>query len=329
MRPLIRAFTIFLLCGSLSAALAREAPERAWKQVHPYYRDAYVLSFRSPDLLSNEADERWGAEDGRLVSGAMLTDFPAWLQEQKPSLDAARGQGRRILLSLHVHSGYGSGLVTYAPDLRTAEAGNYPWLVRTLTKLDLGTDDVTVAIDTCNAQATAAYQLRPDLYKAGVAAWPDFNRWRKASPARLKLATNEAFRVFIQDHVRLHLSGSARRSRNNVRAEKYAPLTQAERMAFRAKLYGPRGVILATPTLFNLLRLGPNPQNTMTANLLTARLDGRVVDGYMGRNKAEFRKFKEFGFLAAAGAREDAGTDAIADERGSALRPRRAEPGGQ
>ncbi|HEU4754419.1 MAG TPA: hypothetical protein VFU47_15025, partial [Armatimonadota bacterium] len=105
-----------LLAGLLLflAAFRLPAAERRWPGVHPRWQHAYLLSFRSPDLLSNEPDEQWGESDGRLVSGGILSDFPAWLEEQRDALREARRDDRPILLSIHVHSGYGAGLVTYS-----------------------------------------------------------------------------------------------------------------------------------------------------------------------------------------------------------------------
>jgi len=299
MRLSIRLLFLLLL---LTGVIARAEPTRpGWSQVHPQWRRAYVLSFRSPDLLSNEADERWGGDDGRLAAGGILSDFPDWLDEQSEAIEEAREDGRPILLSIHTHSGYGAGLTTYSRDLLRAETVTYPWLVRQLLDADLADPDVTVAVDTCNAQATAYYQLRADLEPAGVAAWPDYRRWRAADPARAKLPLSAAYRLFTQDHVAAHLRAPARRKRENVRALAWEPLSADDRRAFKARLYGPRGVILATPALFNLLRLGPNVSGTLTANLLTAPLRGQHVDGFLARNKGEFRRFTEFAFLAAAG----------------------------
>src|SRR5687768_15862006 len=103
---------ITFAAGASSRGAAKETP-RTWKQVHPHWWRAYVLSFRSPDLLTREPDERWGIEDGRLVSGNILSDLPFWLRRHEAPLLEARRNGRPILLSLHVHSGYGTGLVTY------------------------------------------------------------------------------------------------------------------------------------------------------------------------------------------------------------------------
>jgi hypothetical protein len=278
-------------------------------QVHPYWQRAYVLSFRSPDLLTNEADEQWGSDDGRLVSGGILTDFPAWLGEQKEALRQARAEGRPILLSIHVHSGYGTGLVTYSADLKRAEVANYPWLLRQLSAAGLGSADVTVAVDTCNAQATAAHQIRPALIPGGVNAWKPFIAWRAASRVRKTLPLAEAYRVFERDYVATHLEGPAKGRRMNVTAASFLPLTAAsflpltaaERGTFAARMYGSRGVILATPTFFNLLRLGPEPRGTLTANLLTDRLGSQLEEGLLDRNKADFAKFRDFRFLASAG----------------------------
>jgi len=306
MRAVVRIVWLAVLASVCAPAWSAEKPAGSWKQVHPRWQNAYVCSFRSPDLLSNEADERWGEVDGRLVSGGILTDFPAWLRELEPDFRAARAAGRPILLSIHVHSGYGTGLVTYSRDLRTAESADYPWLVRQLLSAGLGADDVTVAIDTCNAQATAAHQLRPDLIPGGVASWLPFKTWRKAHPYRKSLSVTSAYRLFARDRVRMHLAKAAQSDRDNVKSTRLEPLTPEERGRFRAQLYGQRGVILGTPAFFNLLRLGPNPTGTMTANLLTARLDGRVVDAYLARNKTEFRRFREFAFLSASGLPADA-----------------------
>jgi hypothetical protein len=269
--------------------------------VHPFWKSAYVFSFRSPDLLSDQPDEQWGIEDGRLVSGGILSDFPQWLADHSDEIDRARREGRPILLSLHTHSGYGAGLVTYSRDLQHAEAATYPWLIRQLTEAGLNEPDVTVSVDTCNAQGTAFYQIRPDLQPAMVAAFGDFARWRKASPFRKKLTLASAYRVFVQDHVAAHLGGKGRGRRGNVTALPWEPLGKEELRGVEAHLYGPKGVILATPTFFNLLRLGPEPRGTLTANLLTARLHGEQIDGLLAQNKAEFRRFREFAFFAAAG----------------------------
>jgi hypothetical protein len=272
-----------------------------WKQVHPHWQRAYVFSFRSPDLLSREADERWGRDDGRLDAGGILTDFPRWLEMHHEAVAEARRQGRPILLSLHTHGGFGTGLVTYGRGLKTAEVVNYPWLIRTLDAAGLNAADVTVAVDTCNAHAIAAHQLRPDLVPNGVSAWAPFARWRAQHPARKALPLGEAYRLFAQDRVRLELAPAERGSRANVNANPFTPLTTEERRGVRARLYGPRGVILATPAFFNLLRLGPEPQGTLTADLLKARLDARLYDGLLAQNKAEFARFREFAFLEAAG----------------------------
>ncbi|MGV3719712.1 MAG: hypothetical protein ACO1SX_02285 [Actinomycetota bacterium] len=300
MRAVVRVVCcVFGLTGAL--AWAAPADRSQWSQVHPRWRRAYVLSFRSPDLLSNEADERWGAEDGRLASGGILTDFPDWLEEHAEAIEDARDAGRPILLSIHTHSGYGAGLTTYSRDLLRAETATYPWLVRELLDAGLGEPDVTVAVDTCNAQATAYYQLRSDLQPAAVAAWAPFKKWRAKDPARRKLSVSDAYRLFAQDHVAAHLRSPAKGKRSNVQALPWGPLAREERRAFRARLYGPRGVILATPAFFNLLRLGPDVSGTLTADLLTGPLRGDHVDGFLARNKGEFRRFTQYGFLAAAG----------------------------
>lgn len=312
MKKAVWLILVLCVCAA-SAALAG----RGWRQVHPYWHDAYVLSFRSPDLLSNEADEQWGAGDGRLVSGGILTEFPVWLEDHRPAIRAALRHRRPVLLSLHTHSGYGTGLVTYSPDLQRAQAVNYPWLIRTLLEHDLGEEGVTVAVDTCNAQATAAMQIRPDLVPAGVAAWSDFKKWRSRAKARRSLPVATAYDLYSRDRVASHLGKPAKGKRQNVASVPLVPLTRSERREFRAKLYGQKGVILATPTLFNLLRLGPEPRGTLTANLLTARLSPVVVDSLLAQNKAEFRKFREYAFLNQAGIQE--GPYVVEEER----RPRR------
>jgi hypothetical protein len=278
-----------------------EAAPRQWRQVHPTWRRAYVCSFRSPDLLTNEADEQWGGTDGRLIAGMIRTDFPEWLRSLQPDFQRARDDERPILISIATHSGYGTGLVTYSPDVTKAEVVDYPWLVRTLTAAGLGTPDVTIAIDTCNAQATAYHQLRPDLAPGGVAEWSVFRRWRSAHAARQKLSIGESYRLFEADNVLKHMARSARGNRENVKGVEYQPLTSVQRSRFDAELYGPKGVIYGTPALFNLLRLGKDTTGTLTANLLSGRLSGQVMDTYLSRNKGEFRRFTEFGFLAAAG----------------------------
>jgi hypothetical protein len=320
----MQAYMRVVCCvAALSGALAWAAPpERRWSQVHPRWTRAYVLSFRSPDLLSNEPDERWGGEDGRLAAGGILTDFPDWLAEHARAIDDARDDGRPILLSLHTHSGYGAGLTTYSRDLLRAETVTYPWLVRQLLDAGLGETDVTVAVDTCNAQATAYYQLRADLEPAAVAAWAPFRKWRAKDPARVKLPLAAAYRLFTQDHVSAHLRAPAKGKRGNVEAEAWEPLTREERRDFQARLYGPRGVILATPALFNLLRLGPDVSGTLTANLLTAPLRGQQVDGFLARNKGEFRRFTQFEFLASAG-------ESRPERRAAAANPDDRERGGR
>ena len=307
MRAVLRGLWLVALVGVCAQAIGaparpvKPAPSGKWRQVHPQWQRAYIFSFRSPDLLSSEADEHWGKSDNRLVSGMILSDFPVWLGEHREAIEAARADGRPILLSIHVHSGYGTGLVTYNRNLTKAEVATYPWLVRQLMEHGLAESDVTVAVDTCNAQATAAHQLRPDLIPAGVAAWSQFARWRNAHPARKSLSTEEAYRLFSADRVRQHLAKRARGDRRNVDVAALQPLSPSERREFRARLYGPRGVILATPAFFNLLRLGYNTSGTLTANLLTAPLSGQVVDSLLPRNKAEFKRFTEFAFLNTAG----------------------------
>jgi hypothetical protein len=305
-KPLRRRLFACLLF--LCAAAAAAAPRTQWKQVHPHWRDAYLLSFRSPDLLTYDADEQWGVRDARLVSGDILRDFPIWLYEQEEGIRRARRDDRPILLSLHVHSGYGTGLVTYSPDLQRGQVVNYPWLVRELIAHDLHHGDVTVAIDTCNAQATAAHQLRPDLIPAGPEAWAPMKRWRAAHSARRSLPLEQAYHLFSRDRIADHLGTPARGRRRNVEGVPYLPLTRDERRKFRARLYGQKGVIFATPALFNLLRLGPEPDGTLTANLLKDPLSGYVIDSLLSRNKSEFFKFKEYAFLADSGLREESRT---------------------
>jgi hypothetical protein len=295
--------TVFLAALTLVAVagLASAGTDGPWRQVHPYWQRAYIFSFRSPDELTEEADEQWGREDGRLVSGGILHDFPFWLRRHEQEILKAREEGRPILLAIHTHGGYGTGLVTYTEDLMRGQVANYPWLVRQLLATGLCTEEVTVTVDTCNGQTAAAHQLRPDLIPRGVEAWDAFATWRKADSARRKLRLSTAYQVFAQDRVRQHLAKSAQGSRANVEAAPYFPLTPRERALFRARLYGPRGVILATPTFFNVLRLGPDPRHTNTANLLRDRLETKVLDGCLDENKVEFARFTEFAFLAASG----------------------------
>lgn len=328
MRISVRTLSLVCLvcCTALSASAARN-----WAGVHPHWRDAYVFSFRSADLLTNEADERWGRQDDRLVCGGVLSDLPAWLKERQEDLADARRDGRPILLSLHLHSGYGTGLVTYTDEVQTAEVANYPWLVRTLTAANLGGDEVTVAVDTCNAQATAAHQLRPDLIPGGVEAWSPFAQWRRASAVRRRMPLGEAYTLFARDRVAAHLNKPARGNRGHVHAAEYRPLSADERRAFRAHLYGQRGVILATPAFFNLLRLGPEPRNTLTADLMRGKLDGTVVDSLLERNMLEFRRFQTYGFLAAAGVdSEPLADEAETRDRGGSrnARAQRSDPSG-
>jgi hypothetical protein len=111
-----------------------------------------------------------------------------------------------------------------------------------------------------------------------------------------------AYQRFTQSRVSDHLGGSAKGRSANVRAVPLEPLTAEERASFKANLYGQRGVILATPSLFNLLRLGPGGlKGSNTANLMKDRVDTVWVGGYLKENNAEFRQFREFGFLANAG----------------------------
>lgn len=281
--------------------LPRPYVERAWRAVHPAYRRAYVLSYRSPDLLSNDPDEQWGRDDSRLEAGGILSDFPLWLARHAGAIRAARAQGRPVLLSLHFHSGYGVGIVSYSTDLSRAEAANYPWLIRTLTSAGLHTADVTIAVDTCNSQATAAHQLRPDLIPRGVEAFPPFAAWRRGAPGRAASPQISAWPQFVQDRVRAHLAPAHRGRREHVRTVPLVPLSPAERGSFQAHLYGQKGVILATPCLFNLLRLGPEPAGTLTANLLRGRIDTSWIAGLLQQNNREFVRFREFAFLEAAG----------------------------
>src|SRR5688500_15910399 len=260
MKKLVGLLVLVVACASATFAGGK------WKQVHPNWHDAYVLSFRSPDLLSNEADERWGSRDGRLVAGGILTEFPVWLEDHRPAIRAALRHGRPVILSLHTHSGYGTGLVTYAADLQSGQVVNYPWLMRTLMAHELGEEGVTVVVDTCNAQAVAAMQIRPDLVPKGVEAWPAFNRWRRKHQARMRMPLASAYDLYSRDHVASHLGKAARYKRTRVTSVPLKALTYAERSAFRARMYGQKGVILATPALFNVLRLGPNPRGTLTAD---------------------------------------------------------------
>lgn len=295
-----------LACAiALGGSRGVDAQEPRWGQVHPHWWSAYVASFRSPDLLTEDPDEQWGREDGRLVAGGILSDFPAWLSDLAPDFEEARRDGRPILLSLHLHSGFGTGLVSYSENLRTAEVTNYPWLIRALLAADLADTDVTVTVDTCNAQSTAAHQVRPDLVPRGVAGWAPFERWRR-HPARKALSQAEAYRLFSRDRVSAELYPAAARRRTNVQAAAYLPLTRSERRRFRAAIYGPRGVIFATPALANVLRLGPEPRKTLTAELLRDRLETRLVDDWLSLNRREFQSFREFAFFTVAGSRSAA-----------------------
>lgn len=292
-----------LVCAIATGGIRTAAAQNPrWGQVHPHWWGAYVASFRSPDLLTDDPDEQWGRDDGRLVSGGILSDFPTWLADRAPDFEEARRDGRPIILSLHLHSGFGTGLVSYSQDLRTAQVANYPWLIRALLAADLADVDVTVTVDTCNAQATAAHQVRPDLVPRGVAAWSPFASWRR-HPARKALSQAEAYGLFSRDRVSAELHPAAARRRANVAAAPFVPLTRSERRLFRAALYGPRGVIFATPALANVLRLGPEPRKTLTAELLRDRLETRMVDNWLSLNRREFQSFREFAFFSVAGSR--------------------------
>lgn len=281
----------------------------AWRQVDPYWQDAYILSFRSGDLLTQEADERWGQKDGRLSCGGVISTFPTWLASHADAIQEARRHRRKVLLSLHMHSGYGTGLVSYTPDIQTAEVVNYPWLLRVLSENGLSSDRVTVAIDTCNAQAVAAMQIRPDLIPGGVGSFSAFKKWRSQAKARQSLPLDQAWQLFARDRVASHLYKPALGRRSQVTAVPYQPLSRDELKDFRARLYGQKGVILATPAFFNLLRLGPEPKGTLTANLLKDPLSPAVVDSLLTENKAEFKQFREFAFLDSAGLNETRSDD--------------------
>src|SRR5262249_4716166 len=122
-RALIRISLLTIPAVLALSAAPRSGDARTAGTVDPYWGRAYVLSFRSVDLLTDEADEQWGRRDARLVSGGILSDFPRWLRCQVGCIDLARAAHRPFLLSLHVHSGYGTGLVTYSDDLQRAEVG--------------------------------------------------------------------------------------------------------------------------------------------------------------------------------------------------------------
>src|SRR5205807_6830190 len=64
-------------------------------------------------------------------------------------------------------------------------------------------------------------------------------------------------------------------------------------------------VIVGTPAMFNVLRLGCGGlRGTDTADLLHDPLDTVVLgDRSLGRNMREFRQYRNFPFLAQAGAR--------------------------
>lgn len=271
--------------------------------VVPSLRSAFILSFRSPDLTTNRPDERWGRQDGRLFPGRIISDFPKWLRWKQRDLWIARAAGRPIIVSLHVHSGFGTGLVTYTSDLKKAEAVNYPWLLRQLDAAGLNAPDVTVTVDTCNAQATAAHQLRRDLVPGGVAQFASFASWRRADAARQKMAVGAAYRLYSLDRVRLQLAPAARKNRANVQAVAYEPLTASEWAEIQCDLYGQKGVEVSTPALFNLLRLGPDRlKGTNTAHLLRDRLELRILgDNTLGGNNRELRLFQDTRFLAGSG----------------------------
>ena len=40
------------------------------------FREAYILSFRSPDLVRPVPEDRWGQKDERFYWGRIATDFP-------------------------------------------------------------------------------------------------------------------------------------------------------------------------------------------------------------------------------------------------------------
>ena len=72
----------------LRAAPARRTP--APMPVAAPLRNAFILSFRSPDLVTNEPDERWGRRDDRLRPGMILTDLPPWLAWKLRDVQQAR-----------------------------------------------------------------------------------------------------------------------------------------------------------------------------------------------------------------------------------------------
>jgi hypothetical protein len=302
--PLLLLALGSIICHVASASQRQRNPGPAGPRIAGGLRSAYILSFRSPDLLANRADDRWGRGDGRLYAGRIVSDLPTWLRWKVREIQAAREIGRPILLSLHVHSGFGTGLVSYTQDLRHAEAVNYPWLVRLLESCGLNQPDVMVTIDTCNAQATAAHQLRPDLVPGGVSAFGPFAAWRSRHPARRQMDVGSAYRLFSVDRVRRQLTASVRGNRENVNAVAYEPLTEDEKASLKLSLFGQKGVIISTPALFNLLRLGPaGLQATNTADLLHGRLELRILgDDTLAGNVREFRRFSDFSFLAQAGA---------------------------
>ena len=88
--------------------------------------------------------------------GMILTDLVPWLAWKMRDVEAPARRAGPSCSALDVHSGFGTGLVTYTADLQRRRQTNYPWLVRQMLKIGLNSPDVTVTIDTCNAQATAA-----------------------------------------------------------------------------------------------------------------------------------------------------------------------------
>src|SRR4051794_20808457 len=109
--PALRACLVLLTAAWVAAPRGAAAPcaPGTLSAVVAAYRSAYLLSFRSPDLLANRADDRWGRSDNRLYAGRIATDLPVWLRWKGKEIEAAREAGRPILLSLHVHSGFGTG----------------------------------------------------------------------------------------------------------------------------------------------------------------------------------------------------------------------------
>jgi len=306
------SFRAVQLLAFASAALfparsLRAAPPRRTSPpaVTRELRNAFILSFRSPDLVTDHPDERWGRADDRLRPGMILTDLTPWLAWKMRDVKAARAAGRPILLALNVHSGFGTGLVTYTASLQRAQAVNYPWLARQLLKVGLNSPDVVVTIDTCNAQATAAHQLRPDLIPEGIAAFPPFRKWRSQYAERQQLPIGQAYRLYAIDRVREQLAPRYRRSRANVTAIPFEPLTEEERSKIAFRICGQKGVIVGTPAMFNMLRLGPQRlAGTDTADLLHDPLETVVLgDSSLPRNLREFRQYRDFVFLSQAGSR--------------------------